>query len=225
MQNQLKTNIHLKIKEPKWCDKCGHNLVLLDGKCEFCIKFAKEAEIMAQIKKDALVAKLGGIFAYNNFTEQNFSDKQKLNECVEFPNSNIYIYGDIGTGKTHLATALIRRCEKFYRFKPMQIFRMFRKFDGADKEEENIKELSKNPLLIDDLGSEKGTETKSENLYEIIDRRYELGNSGLIVTSNLNLNIVTKKIGNDRISSRLFQMCKIIKLDGQDFRLNKNREE
>ncbi len=234
MTNQLPANIRnkktplnlekigdKKIIEPTWCEKCGYAKPKDAEICPHCVKRAKERQAMELHKKNELMAKLGGLRAYTEFTEQRFLDKSKLKECDSFPNSNIYIYGNIGVGKTHLATALIRRCDNFYRLKPMQIFRKLRAFDGAAKEEAIINSLANTPLLIDDIGTEKITEFNLQILYEIIDRRYELGNTGLIITSNLNLNGLSEKLGTDRISSRLKQMCICVKLNGSDMRLKK----
>jgi len=205
-----------KIKEPVWCEKCGFSKT--GDICQKCVEIEKEVQVMANDKKNATIASLGGLRAYEKYTVNNFNDKNILKDCLGYPNINIYITGAVGTGKTHLGTALIRKCENFNRFSSIQICRELRKTQSsanpALSEEKLIKNLSEIPLMIDDFGVEKTTEYTKQTLYEIIDKRYELGNGGLIITSNFEL-------GKNRISSRLYEMCKIIKLDGNDFRLKK----
>jgi len=207
-----------KIKEPKWCDECGYS-VDLSGKCRNCEE-TKELEAKnADKRKSTLVKKLGGLMAYEKYTEEAFLNKKILNDCKDFPNSNLFIYGTVGTGKTHLGTALIRRCKNFYRLKPMQIFRAIRKANNATEEQDFINRLCETPLLIDDLGTEKLTEFAFQTIYEIIDGRYERKGKGLIITSNYGFNGLSIRFQNKNICSRLEQMCECVKLVGQDFRL------
>ena len=72
-------------------------------------------------------------------------------------------------------------------------------------------------LIIDDIGVEKITDWSRQVFYTLIDRRYR-NMKQTIITSNLYLDEISKNI-DDRIVSRLIEMGKIIKLDGQDQRL------
>jgi len=215
-----------KIKEPVWCDKCGYNLILVNGECLNCDKIKQnlydETKYSSEEQKKAnVIAKIGGYRAYQKYTAENFNDKKILEQLKDFPKINIFISGAVGTGKTHLGTTLIRNCSNFCKYTSIELCREFRKTfsskNSAEAESDLIDKLCNTPLLIDDFGAEKKTESKVENIYEIINKRYELGNGGLIITSNFEL-------GKSRISSRLFEMCKIIKLDGRDFRLNKEHK-
>lgn len=72
--------------------------------------------------------------------------------------------------------------------------------------------------FIDDIGSEKVTEWVEEIVYLLINVRYEQ-TAPMIFSSNLSLSELAEKIG-DRSASRIKEMCHIIKLDGEDRRLN-----
>jgi len=72
-------------------------------------------------------------------------------------------------------------------------------------------------ICLDDLGSEKLTEAKQENLYVLIDRRYRSEKS-LIVTSNFSIEEISEL--EPRIASRLTEMGRIFHFNGSDFRIN-----
>lgn len=71
-------------------------------------------------------------------------------------------------------------------------------------------------LLLDDLGSSKGSEWVDEALYRVIDGRY-LECRPLIATSNIPPRQLTQSLG-DRLASRLTEMCERVVLKGADRR-------
>lgn len=73
-------------------------------------------------------------------------------------------------------------------------------------------------ICFDDLGAEKLTEAKRENLYYIIDGRYrEL--LPTIITSNFTIQEISET--EPRIASRFAEMGKILQFDGYDYRKTK----
>jgi hypothetical protein len=78
----------------------------------------------------------------------------------------------------------------------------------------NYKEF---PLILDDIGTEKPSEWAQQNIFLIIDRRYETLRQ-TIFTSNLSLDELSERLG-DRITSRIAEMCKVIELKGKDRRI------
>ena len=161
---------------------------------------------------------LGGLRAVSEFTLEKFRGKKAIEMCTDFPKQSLYIFGPTGSGKTHLATGLIRRLGGIVR-KPTGILRELRSCSDADAEIQFLEHISHCYLVIDELGIEKLTEWAITSLYEIIDRRWMDCPGALIVTANVSLNDLSKKIGDDRITSRLNGMCKIIKLTGDDGRM------
>lgn len=79
-------------------------------------------------------------------------------------------------------------------------------------------------LLIDDFGTERGTDWEIEKLYELIDGRCENEKLTFITTNNDISNIETL-VKTDRIYSRIAEMCQIIHIKAPSYRLfylNKN---
>lgn len=148
---------------------------------------------------------------------------------------SLYMTGPKGTGKTHLAAAMIREIvldrtpshgisDLEWISAPdllLEIRATFR--DGAEQSEKGIiEQYSECRLLVlDDLGVEKTTEWSLQTLYTIIDRRYREERQ-TIVTSNLNLDELAEKL-DDRIASRLSELCRVVVLTGPDRRVQKKK--
>ena len=209
--NNILSNI--KYNEIK-CPVCES--LLYNPKTEYCYNCEKKLK-----KKMLDIERLGGELAYINFTLDKYEMSEQIKEKIkEYPGKNLYIWGDVGTGKTHLATALVRQFDDGLVIKIQQIFREIR--NNLDIENVIInKYVNKNYLVIDDIGVEKTTDFNFNILYEIIDRRYMKMKKGLIITSNLSLDKLAEKLGDDRIPSRIAGMSVIIKLEGRDRRLIK----
>jgi DNA replication protein DnaC len=109
--------------------------------------------------------------------------------------------------------------------RPAQIFRRVRGIKSGAEEQAIIDRIAAIPqLVIDDIGVEKNTGFSLAVLYEIIDARDMAYNKGLIVTSNLSLGALADRLGDDRVTSRLAGMCKVVEITGPDRRQPKNTE-
>jgi DNA replication protein DnaC len=85
-------------------------------------------------------------------------------------------------------------------------------------EQDIIQQYDRSPLLvIDDVGSEKISDWSRQMFYVLIDRRYR-NKKQTIITSNLNLKQISELI-DDRISSRIVGMGKVVEFFGEDYRL------
>lgn len=145
---------------------------------------------------------------------------------------SLFLSGKCGTGKTHLAVALMvdwlyktkpEQSKEFPQFLPAVEFFVELKntFDGNGSEKDVLDKYSLIPLLvIDDIGAEKITDWSRQSFYTLVDRRYRMMKQ-TIITSNLSLGDISKLI-DDRISSRIVEMGIIIELNGNDFRLSLN---
>ena len=158
-----------------------------------------------------------------------------------------FITGERGTGKTHLAAAVVREhllalepdkgrredWETVYIEYPvfvpvteilLEIRDTFNsRAENSNTERAVIEKYSSCPLLVlDDLGVEKSTEWSMQTLYTLIDRRYR-DERRTIVTSNLSLDEIASRV-DDRIASRIAGMCKIQELKGKDRRTMKREE-
>lgn len=140
--------------------------------------------------------------------------------------NGIWLHGSAGTGKTSLAmlvskTALEAGHSVAIYSMPRLLARIRRTYDTDASEEGYLsffdRLTSVDLLHIDDLGAEKRTDWVLEQLYAIVDRRYEEQRS-IVVTTNMETDELKEQIG-ERTVSRLLQMCDMEKpVFGDDWR-------
>jgi DNA replication protein DnaC len=140
----------------------------------------------------------------------------------------LWLFGDTGTGKTTLAmlvskAALEAGCSVAIYSLPKLLARIRRTYDsepGGDSYLAFFERLTSVDLLhIDDLGAEKRSDWVLEQLYALINERYEAQRS-VLVTTNLPHEELEDQIGS-RTVSRLSQICDEVPLFGSDRRYGK----
>jgi DNA replication protein DnaC len=126
----------------------------------------------------------------------------------------LWLMGDTGTGKTTLAmlvskAALQANLSVAIYSLPKLLARIRRTYDsepGGDSYLAFFERLTSVDLLhIDDLGAEKRSDWVLEQLYALINERYEAQRS-MIVTTNLDQQELEEQIG-PRTVSRLVEIC------------------
>jgi DNA replication protein DnaC len=140
----------------------------------------------------------------------------------------LWIFGDTGTGKTTLAMLVSKMALEaghsvaIYSL-PKLLAHIRRTYDsepGGDSYLAFFERLTSVDLLhIDDLGAEKRSDWVLEQLYALINERYEAQRS-VLVTTNLPHEELEEQIGS-RTVSRLSQICDEVPLFGDDRRYGK----
>jgi DNA replication protein DnaC len=137
----------------------------------------------------------------------------------------LWLFGETGTGKTTLAMliskhALEAGCSVAIYSLPKLLARIRRTYDsepGGDSYLSLFERLTSVDLLhIDDLGAEKRSDWVLEQLYSLINERYEAQRS-MLITTNLPHHELEEQIG-ARTVSRLSQTCDEVELRGHDRR-------
>lgn len=136
----------------------------------------------------------------------------------------LWFFGDVGTGKTSLAMLVSKHALAANR--SVAIYSMPRllaeiRDTYSDSTQRSYMELfeklcSVDLLQIDDLGAESRSEWVLEQVYSIVNERWQNQRS-MVVTTNLAKEQLDEQIG-PRTVSRLTEMCELIPLMGSDLR-------
>jgi DNA replication protein DnaC len=137
----------------------------------------------------------------------------------------LWLFGDTGTGKTTLAMLISKaaleagKTVAIYSL-PKLLARIRRTYDsepGGDSYLSFFERLTSVDLLhIDDLGAEKRSDWVLEQLYALVNERYEAQRS-ILITTNLPHPELEEQIGS-RTVSRLTQICDEVEVRGEDRR-------
>jgi DNA replication protein DnaC len=139
--------------------------------------------------------------------------------------NGVWLFGGPGTGKTTLAMLISKEALKaghsvaIYSL-PKLLARIRRTYDsepGGDSYLSFFERLTSVDLLhIDDLGAEKRSDWVLEQLYALVNERYETERS-VVITTNLGHEELEEQIGS-RTVSRLTEICDEVPLFGDDRR-------
>lgn len=137
----------------------------------------------------------------------------------------LMLYGPTGTGKSYLAACI---ANALMAKRIAVLFTSIVKITGygTDALTELIDHMGRARLLVlDDLGAERSTDFKLEQVYAVIDRRIN-SRKPLIVTTNVPLNEMTETgdIRYNRIWERVRAMCYPVRMDSENWRRNKAAE-
>ena len=136
-----------------------------------------------------------------------------------------YISGPCGIGKSFKAACIVNEWCKIqmkagfgYWLNVPALLENIRNSFRANERTNLIEEYSTAPIIcLDDLGTEQGTAWVMQTLYLIINYRYD-NFLPTVITSNNSIQQLSDKFEDDRLTSRIKGMCKIIEMDGEDLR-------
>jgi DNA replication protein DnaC len=153
-------------------------------------------------------------------TQMNEIVVRRVREFTEEIEANLangrglWFFGGAGTGKTTLAMLVSRMALEaghsvaIYSL-PKLLARIRRTYDAEAGEQSYIEFFERltgvDLLHLDDLGAENRTEWVIEQLYALVNERYEAKRS-LVVTTNLEQSELEQQIG-ERVVSRLVEIC------------------
>ena len=160
--------------------------------------------------------------------------KAAVARCHEFVDqfdatfANLYFFGDTGIGKTFLSNCIAKELldsgHSVIYFTAFQLFDILSKGVFAKDEEaiaanENI--FTCDLLIIDDLGTELTNSFTTSQLFLCLNERI-LHRKSTIISTNLGLSQLTD-LYSERILSRIMDNYVLIKLFGEDIRMQKRR--
>jgi DNA replication protein DnaC len=136
----------------------------------------------------------------------------------------LYFCGDVGTGKTHLAVAVMnelmtrKRVPSLFVTVPELLDNMRGAYNDPGRDIDDWMDSVKNAdlLLLDDLGAERANEWVRERIFVIVNHRYR-EELPTIFTSNTGPKDLASQLG-ERTASRIIAMCDWISLEGEDYR-------
>lgn len=161
--------------------------------------------------------------------EKNKDAFEKAYTFLETEKS-LYIYGNPGSGKTHLLVSALRRaraaiCPPYVKFSNVaKLLKIERdEFETREEAEERTLETlsTKKIIFLDDFSSENVTGRTAEFLYILLNDAIENGKTRFFISGNKSLKFISENVS-DRIASRIIGLCgreNIVKIEGEDWRL------
>jgi DNA replication protein DnaC len=144
--------------------------------------------------------------------------------------NGLYFCGGVGTGKTHLAVAVMnelirkKRVPSLFVTVPELLDNLREVYNKPGRNLDEWMDAVQNAdlLILDDLGSERVTEWVRERIFVIVNHRYR-ESLPTIFTSNIGPKDLAQQLG-ERTASRIIAMCDWIALEGEDYRETSARE-
>ncbi len=180
---------------------------------------------------------------FNTYTHKlTESQKRALRLAGDFTQTfpavdqGILFTGPVGVGKTHLAVSIIKGLTErgfpclFYEFGALlkEIQDSYNPNTKTSELTVLAPVLNTEILVLDELGASKPTDWVRDTLAHIINTRYNESRFTIFTTNypddrtGEGKETLEDRIG-VRVRSRIFEMCRTVKIDGEDYRRNFDR--
>lgn len=213
-------------------DSYFDRLYLCVGRCHFARAEDERRRTESLLRSARIPRRLSECtFATYRVDEHNRHAYDAALSVADDPDGEgLLLAGNNGTGKSHLAASILHhrvqsgRAGAFVTFPDLlaEIRSSYDRESGV-RSSDLIDLVSETPLLIlDDVGAERVTEWASEQLFLVINRRYQARLQTIITTNHPRLSDLANWVGGlqgKRIVSRLAEMCRVVVLTGPDRRL------
>lgn len=202
------------------------------GRCRYFAAEQERRRVETLLKSARIPRRLGECtFATYEVDQHNKLAFEAALAIADDPDrEGLLLAGNNGTGKSHLAAAVLHQrvqsgqAGAFVTLPDLLAeLRASYDRDAGVRSSDLIDLVSETPLLIlDDVGAERVTEWAAEQLFLVINRRYQAKLQTIITTNHPKLSDLAGWIGGlqgKRIVSRLAEMCRVVSMTGPDRRL------
>jgi DNA replication protein DnaC len=228
---------HLQLAECEFCH--GTRWEVVEGRgvrpCRCQVKDRREQLLAAaRIPKRYEGCSFESYHATPAFPSQAYAQIKAKTFVNDYPNLDVGLLfiGPCGVGKTHLAIAMLKGLIQkgvpclFYDFR--DLLKEIQDSYNPVSQTSELKVLQPvyeaDVLVLDELGASKPTDWVRDTMTQIINTRYNDKKITIFTTNYLdqagapNEETLTDRVG-ARLRSRLYEMCNIVPIDGEDFRL------
>jgi DNA replication protein DnaC len=226
--------------DPETCPKCfGSGLEIVPGKgARACECRHRDAHSLRLAK--ARIPKRYEKCHFNTF-DHRLTDSQKKalrlasDFALTFPavDQGILFTGTVGVGKTHLAVSIVKALTErgfpclFYEFGSLlkEIQDSYNPNTRSSELAVLAPVLSADVLVLDELGASKPTDWVLDTMAHIINTRYNESRFTIFTTNypderaSDGKETLEDRVG-VRVRSRIYEMCRTVRIDGDDYRKN-----
>jgi DNA replication protein DnaC len=223
--------------EPEVCPKCyGSGMEVVPGRGARRCECRKQKSQANQLDKVGIPKRYADCH-FHSYTVYNKTQNEALKYAFRLANEypaverGLLFMGTVGVGKTHLAVSILKGLSErgfaclFYEFGAL--LKEIQDSYNTQTQASELKVLSPvfdaEVLVLDEIGASKPTEWVRDTMAHIINTRYNDKKLTIFTTNYMDDRKIEKdetledRIG-VRLRSRLFEMCRTVKIEGQDFR-------